>query len=189
MEEKTKTIGDLVCEINRGVHLPSFIEKLTSISIKMRRETESALMNCPFSWHDDHNASFRIKQMDDGAWVYYCFGCKAKGMAVRFFMEYTGEEDKEKAVNAIRTRFKIESLGDPSLYRVVNRRIDKKRSLETSHILVASQCRMLLKANLAQNKKWVENAYRQLNKALDECDEYTVEQIGYEASRRITSAE
>lgn len=185
MEQKTKTIGSLVFEINHGIHLPSFIESLTGKTVKMRKDSESALMNCPFSWHNDRNASFRIKQMDDGAWTYFCFGCKCKGMAVRFFMEYTGEEDKEKAVNAIRTRFKIENLGDPSLYRVVTRRIDKKRIIETSHILVASQCRTLLRKDLQKNKKWVEDAYKRLNKALDEGDSDTIESIGYEASGRI----
>lgn len=175
----------LAQQINQSIDLPSFIEKLTKKPVRWQKAGMSAVMNCPFSWHDDKNASFRINLMEDGAWVYHCFGCHSSGKALQFYLEFTGEQDYQKAVYVVANEFKIALSGNPVPYSKIGNVIDKKKKLETEHILVAVQCRELLKKNFEKHKQWVFTSYKNLNIALDECDKDAIEKIGNEASERI----
>ena len=180
-----KELYEMVNHINRSVNLVEFVEKLTGSNAKWRNNGQSAIMNCPMNWHRDRNASFHMSLMDNELWVFHCFGCHTKGKAVQFYMDYTGEEDIQKAVVDICNKFSISKISDPYTYKSVSRRINKKRELETSHILVANQCRLLLRRDFSKNKLWVKDAYMRLNDALSIDDRETVEKIGYEAARRV----
>lgn len=125
--------------------------------------------------------------MNDGAWVYNCFGCQSKGTIINFCIDYLGKDDREEAVAYLVERYNIEGITDADLmtYRFVVKSIDEKRKLECANVKSSDQCRELLRYDFAKNKKWVANAYKRLNKALDEQDIIVVEDIGHEASGRM----
>jgi len=180
-----KELNQLARQINKTMDLPSFAEKITGKSVSWRRSGYSAVMNCPFSWHDDKNASLHMNLMESGIWVYHCFGCHSKGTALQFYLDYNCEENFEKAVINICNQFKISLNGAELAFSYTNNIVDRKQKLETENILVSNQCRELLNINFKKHQQWVAKAYQRLNIALDMCDQDEVEKIGHEASERV----
>lgn len=191
--EKTQDISQdlrtLYLHIIRTVDLPEFAELLCEdLRFKWRREGISAVCNCPMSWHNDRNASFHINKMDDGVFLFQCFGCHCAGNVVNFYMNYMGEEDRTMAIKNICKRLNI-TLSNAELqleaFQHVTNRIDRKKEMESANILVSNQCRLLLRKNFDKYKIWVSSAYKRLNYALDNENSEEIEKIGYEASAKI----
>lgn len=178
--------NSLILHIKKSVSLPEFVETLTDTSFKWNKEGESAICNCPMSWHNDRNASFHMTKMEDGTWLHHCFGCHAKGDVIRFFMDYTGEEDFKTALVNICKRMNIDIANVPiQSYNYMVRRVDKKKELENANIIVSNQCRLLLRRDFNKNKLWISSTYKRLNKALDEENLEEIEKIGYETSKKF----
>lgn len=188
MQEKIKNKTDIYASyILKTIDLPSFFSNLTGNDFKWLREEESAVCNCPMEWHKDKNASFHMNKMDDGVWVYHCFGCNTKGHVIKFYMDYIGEQEYEKAVTEICKRFNIINVDESFYDNYINtkNRINKRKELEMSNIVVSNQCRLLLRKNFEKHKNWVSNTYKKLNIALDEQDKEIIEKIGYEVLKRM----
>lgn len=187
MEHKDQNLYAIASHITHTVELPDFMEDLTKSTFRWRREGESAVCNCPMSWHTDRNASFHMNKMDDGVWVYQCFGCHSKGNVISFYMEYTGEDDFKSAIMNICKKLNIKCDEDIQIqsYKYVVNRVDKKREMETSNIVTSNMCRRLLVKNFDKHYEWVMSAYKRLNKALSDDNYEEIEKIGYEASKKF----
>ena len=178
----------LFTSITKTISLPDFIENETGAEIKWTAEDHSGKCCCPL--HNEQEPSFYINLMD-GVFIYHCFGCGAKGTIIHFCQEYHGLRNKLEAVYYLCKKYNIENTNDLILEGIkqVSVKIDQQRLLENANILVSNQCRMLLRKNFQLHKKWVANAYRKINDALDNKDKYIIDQISYEASNRINLKE
>ena len=69
--------------------------------------------------------------------------------------------------------------------KTVTKHVDVQRKIENANVVASNLCRILLRKDCVKNGPWVSDAYKRLNKALDDenCD--LVEQIGNEAYNRI----
>lgn len=189
--ENTQIITDvkLLSQYIKGnVSLPDFIEMVSDVEIRWNRENMSAVCNCPMPWHKDRNASFHINRMQDNTWVYHCFGCQAKGHIINFYMDFTGEDDKEIAVksickklNVIVTENEIKMLS----FNSSTSKLHKKKEIEMANILTSNQCRLLLKRNYEKYHEWVFNSYKKINNFIENESLEDIEKIGYEASKKI----
>lgn len=187
---KDKKLYYLTDHLIKTINLPDFIEDVADVTLKWRRGgTDRASCHCPMPNHNDRNASFHIHQTTDGVWIYHCFGCGSKGHIIHFCMDYYGLRNKLESILFICKKFGIKDKEDLILQGLknVSKRVDLQRRMENSHVMVSNQCRLLLRKSYELHSKWVLNAYRRLNKALEKenCDE--IESIGYEASNRTNS--
>jgi len=187
-EKQLNKYTKLSMYLRKNVILPSFVELITKTNLKWLKDDESAVCNCPMSWHKDRNASCHMNKMEDGTWLYNCFGCGSHGNIVNFYMEYSGEEDYRIAINNICEKMNInESVEVPiEEYQYSVSRVDKKRKLETENIIVSNQCRLLLRKNYNKYNIWVDEAYKRLNNAIDEYNYDEVEKIGHEVFNKIS---
>lgn len=176
----------LASHIVKTINLPDFVEEEAGCTIHWNRQDLSCKCCCPL--HEEDVPSFNIDLKDD-VWLFYCFGCGAKGNIIHFCQQFHGLRNKLEAINYLCKKYNIESGSDLVLEGIkqVGVKIDQQRLLENANILSSNQCRMLLRKNYEKNKKWVSSAYKKLNKALDEHDEKTIEYIGHEASKRMNT--
>lgn len=187
MDNQDNSLNILANHVTHTIDLPDFLEELTKTSFKWMRESESAMCNCPMTWHTDKNASFHMNKMEDGVWLYRCFGCHSSGNIIKFYMEFTGEEDYRNAVIEICKKRNIQIDGELPIqtYKYVVNRVDKKREVEMANIVSSNLCRKLLQKDLKKHGKWVAEAYKRLNKALDEDDCEEIERIGNETYNKF----
>lgn len=125
--------------------------------------------------------------LEDNILTGNCFGCHCKGDVIKFYMEYTGEEDFRNTINILAKKLNIDSNMDLSAYEYncSVKRVNKKKELENANIIVSNQCRLLLRRDFDKYKLWVSNAYKRMNVALDEENAEEIEKIGYEAFRKF----
>ena len=185
-EKISKQFHELSVYIRRTVDLPQFVELLTGTSIKQLKNEDSAVCNCPMVWHKDRNASCHMNKMEDGTWLYNCFGCGSHGHIINFFMEFSGEEDMNAAISSICEKMNIDKGMQVPIqdYQYSVARVDKKKKLETENIVVSNRCRLLLRKNYDKYHEWVDEAYKRLNIAVDSDNFEEVEKIGNEASEK-----
>lgn len=170
----------------QSIDLPALIENEAGAIFKWSIPGEHAVANCPMSWHKDTNASFHINKMINNVWMYFCFGCQAKGNAIHFAMDFLGKESKGEAIHYLCEKYNIKSSTDAQIesYKSIAKRVDNEKKLSNANIVASNQCRNLLRKNFDMHKKWVVEAYAKLNEAMDEKDMEKVERIGFEASKR-----
>ena len=183
---KNNSLSVLSKHLNHTVELPSFVETITQNQVKWLREGDSAVCNCPMTWHTDKNASFHMNRLD-GLWTFHCFGCNSKGTTVKFFMDYSGEEDWKKAVTTICDRLNVKYSDDmlSESYEYSINRVDKKKEIEMANIVTSNVCRKLLFRNRERHFEWVMDAYKRLNLAIEDENGNEIEKIGQEAFKRM----
>ena len=181
-----KNPSNLIAHIKSTVDLPLFIEQESGVSFNWLTPGQEAVCNCPFSNHDDSNASFRINLMENNVWIFHCFGCGTKGSVIDYCMnQYSYSFGR--SLHYICEKLDIkDDISTQALDRIKanNRKVNMNRRMELSNIMVSDQCRMLLTKDFKQHKEWVSNAYKLLNQALADEDYNGIEQIGFEASKR-----
>ena len=109
------------------------------------------------------------------------------GTIIDFCMEYYDLNSASEAIWFICKKFgfkKNASMIAESL-KDVKKKMNVNRKLECAHIVSANQCRVLLRKDYEKHGKWVAQAYRKMNKALDAEDIDAVESIGFEASSKL----
>ena len=189
---KTNIDGDLrylIGHIVKTISLPDFIESEAACDLIWSQQDLSAKCCCPL--HKEGQPSFNIDLIENGVWIYYCFGCGATGNILHFCKDFHGLRNIIESINYICKKYKIENTSDLILEGIksVKVTVNKQRKLENANILVSNQCRMLLKRDFKLHQKWVADAYIRLNSALDQ-DKYSeVEKIGYEAAKRMSEKE
>lgn len=168
------------------IDLPEFIETEAGTTIRWHVREQSGKCCCPL--HNEQKPSFNINLMED-AWVFHCFGCGAKGTIVHFCRDFHGLRNKLEAIYYLCQKYNIKNTDDLILEGIkkVGVKIDEQRLLENSNILVSNQCRLLLRKDYSLHSKWVLNAFKRLNLAMDQGDKVEVDKIGYEASQRMNS--
>jgi len=160
----------LISRIIADIDLSAFIEEVVGLDIQWTVPGFSGFCICPF--HGDTEPSLSITQKEDG-WVFHCFGCKAGGTIVQFYMRFYGES-KLSAVKHICRDFGIKSdisLVSKSIGQI-NTSIDRKKKTASEHIVAANLCRMLLRREIDDKevRDWVKRAYTDMNTALIEDD-------------------
>ena len=179
----------LTNHIVSAINLFDYMENELRIDFKMcRKDGSSVKCHCPMPNHNDNNASFHMKKTEEGAYIFNCFGCGAKGTIIHFFMEYYNLRNKIEAIKMICHKFDIKDKEDLILQglKSINKKVNMQRIVESSNVLVSNQCRMLLRKDYEKYNDWVSKAYRDLNTALDKEDNETIEKIGFEASMKIS---
>jgi hypothetical protein len=168
------------------IDLSDFIESETSVILKWK-DADHAKCCCPFPDHRDTNASFHIKRGLDSTWIFHCFGCGAAGTIIHFCVNYFGLRNKYEAIRFLCNKFDIKNKEDLILAAIKNmsKRVDMQRKIESTNIVTSNQCRILLRKDFERNKEWVSNAYKSMNKAMEDEDYDTLEKIGYEASKKM----
>lgn len=182
-----KNLYYLVDHLVKTISLPDFIEAETDQILKWSKPEFSAKCHCPMPDHHDKNASFHVTKMEESTWIFHCFGCGKKGTIIHFCVDYFGLRNKLEAILFLCKKFDIKNKEDIIIAGIKNisKKVDVQRKMESANIVTSNQCRMLLRKNFDLHKKWVWNAYKQLNTALEEENEELIEKIGYEASKRM----
>ena len=57
--------------------------------------------------------------------------------------------------------------------------------MECANVVTSNQCRLLLRKDYKKYGKWVAEAYRRMNKSLDEGDIDALESMGYELANKL----
>ena len=174
----------LVDHIIKHISLPDFIESETGQELTWTQQEMSAKCCCPL--HNEDQPSFNV-DLKDGTWLYYCFGCQAKGNIIHFCKEYHGLRNKLESIYYICKKYKIENTSDLIIegMKSVGVKIDEQRILENANILVSNQCRMLLRKNFLLHREWVSKSFKAINEALAVGDQEVIRRIDAEASKRM----
>jgi len=182
MKQLDKNLYYLVEHLTTTINFSEFLETEVGCKLRWMKPLSSAKCHCPL--HDDNNASFFISLRESGVWIFNCFGCGVGGTIIHFCKEYYSLRNKLESINFLCKKFKIEDVEGLILegLKNLNIKVDVSRKLENEHMLVSNQCRMLLNKDFKNNQKWVLDAYKRLNDAMDKDDYESVEKIGYEAS-------
>ena len=172
--------------VKKHVDLSEFLEAEVGCTLKWLEPNISANCVCPL--HGDTDPSFHIAFKDEeGVWIYHCFGCEAKGTIIDLVQEYHSLPSPSAAVVWIFKKFgwgNNEDLIIDSL-KGVQKKINIQKKMECANVVTSNQCRMLLRKNYNRYKKWVAEAYKKMNKALDNGDIDTLESMGYELSSKL----
>jgi DNA primase len=171
----------------KTIDLCDFIENETGQALKWSGSSNRAKCHCPMPDHHDTNASFHIKKLDDGGAIFHCFGCGRKGTIIHFCLDYFCLRNKLEAIAYLCNRFDIKDKEDLILssYKNIKKTINMERKMENANLVASNICRILLRKDFLKHKSWVADTYKKLNVALEEEDYETVENLGYEASKRI----
>ena len=190
-KDKIENLSAMTKLLCHTINLAEFIETEAGCRLLWKQRDRNASTLCPMPWHNDSKASFCINLMDDGVWVYHCFGCEASGNLITFCIEYLGKESCDEAVKYLMERYNVNEVSEAELlaYKFAVKSVDRKKQMEGANILTSNQCRELLRTDFKKNQKWVSEAYRRLNKALYENDGQLIEDIGHEASQRMCIGE
>jgi hypothetical protein len=174
----------LMGHIVKTISLTDFMEEEAGVDFQWTQVEQSAKCCCPL--HKENEPSMHVNYMDD-AFIYHCFGCGAKGNIIHFCKEFHGLRNKLEAVYYLCKKYNIENTSDLILEGIkkVGVKVDQQRLLENANILVSNQCRILLRKNYGLHGKWIANAYKRLNEALQNGDQSEVDKISYEASNRM----
>mgnify|MGYP000270511653 CR=1 FL=1 len=166
--------------------LPDFIEKQGGVDLKWSRDEQEAVCSCPLPDHYETKPSFHVTNLD-GVWIYHCFGCQKKGTIIHFCIDMLGHRNQTEAIKFLCDHYKIKNVDDLILQGLKNisKKVNFSHQIDNENILVSNQCRMLLKRDFKKHKKWVLQAYHDLNKALDDQDYSAIEKIGHDAFQRI----
>ena len=174
--------------VKKKVDLSEFLETEIGCVMKWYEPNISAGTICPMPHHKDSKPSFRIKFIEeDSLWIFHCLGCGAKGTIIDFFMEYYRINNSAEAVLRICKKFgfdKDKSFSSAQL-NDIKKKVDFHKKLEYTHIVTSNQCRMLLQKDISKYSKWIGNAYRKMNDAMDKEDIRVIEEIASEAHKKL----
>jgi len=186
MNDNEYKIHPVVDYVSKHIDLEDFLE--TEIGCKIRRNgSKSSVTVCPFPDHAESKASFRIYfNEEDNIWSFYCWGCNRGGTLVNFYMNYYGISFKE-AINKICDKYNINEKSDDFVKNSlkIEKRINFSKKMECSHIVSSNLCRLLLRKDYTKYNKWVAEQYKKMNEALTNKNLEFVENVGFEASRKI----
>lgn len=173
--------------VKRKVDLSEFLSNEIGCSLRWYEPKIAAGTICPLPSHKDNNPSFRIKFIEeDNIWIWHCLGCNAHGTIIDFCMEYYGLNSSAEAVLFICDKFKFKKsdIATDSL-KDVKKRVNLQKKIACAHVVASRQCFHLLKKDYNKYNKWVKEAYKTMNRALDNEDIEAVEGIGFEASKKM----
>lgn len=187
MKLADKQLYHLTSHLVKTFDLATFVETETGTRLKYYGGDSRAKCHCPMPDHKDSNASFHLRKTEDDYWIFHCFGCGVKGTIIHFCMNYFALRNKMEAILYLCKHFNVKNQEDIILasIKTVTKHVDVQRKIENANVVASNLCRILLRKDCVKNGPWVSDAYKRLNKALDDenCD--LVEQIGNEAYNRI----
>ena len=187
MNLNSDTITQLFAYVKSKIDLADFIE--TTIGSQLRRNRDDSFSsNCPMPHHKDSVASFSVRfNEEEGIWWYHCFGCNSGGTIIDFCKDYYNFKDAMQSLKFLVDKFKLDEKSDIKLENITyNKKVNTRKKAECAHIVAASQCLRLLRKDYNKHSLWVSNVYREMNKALDEEDITTIENVGFQALKKIS---
>ena len=172
--------------IKKNVDLSEFLETEIGCRLKWYEPNVSAGVICPMPNHKDTKPSFRIKKMEDNIWIFHCLGCGVKGTIIDFCMEYYGLNFSD-AVIFLCKKYGFKESKDmvSKCLKDIKKKSNMQKKMEYTHIITSNQCRQLLRKDYDKHSKWVALSYKKMNEALGNDNVNVIEQIGYEASRKM----
>ena len=187
MDEDFKyKINPVVDYASKHIDLEDFFE--TEIGAKItKNNSKSGVMFCPFPDHGESKASFRVYyNEEEGAWSFYCWGCNRGGTIVNFYMYYYGLTFRE-ALKKVCEKHNINEGSEDFVKNSlnINKKINFSKKMECAHIVSSNQCRNLLRKDYKKNSKWVAEMYKKMNDALSRKDIDFVEEVAFNASKRM----
>lgn len=189
MTKQTETFSPYLYDyVKQKIDLSEFLSTEIGCSLRWNEPKISASTFCPLPSHSDKNPSLHIKFIEEsGIWVFQCFGCGSKGTIIDFCMDYYGLSSSAESVLFICNKFglkKSDAVVTDNL-KDVKKRVNLQKKINCANIIVSRQCFSLLKKDYVRYNKWVKEAYKMMNKCLDNEDLNTIESIGFEASKKI----
>jgi len=161
--------------VKRHINLGTFLETETGCTVTWSEQDVSGKCICPLPSHKEKAPSFMIECMEDGVWVYNCFGCNSGGTIIDFCQEYFGYKLIE-ALKFLCEKYNITQNDEAISFD--NKRVNYRKKIECAHIVVANQCRLLLRKDQKKYSKFVSSVYKQLNRILDEDSQETLDTLG-----------
>ena len=167
------------------VDLPAFVEQETGNTVKYSG-TGSAKCLCPL--HGDTDASFSMVLHDDG-WGFHCFGCQESGTVVEFYKEYYGVDNSHTAIELICEKMGLNDEAEivrTAIEEIASGELDIGKRIVDMHKAASYQCQSLIRMDKnSANVEWVNEAYREMNKAIQSEDYAILEMVYDRASEKI----
>ena len=191
MENKPKKFSGQITSyhyeyVKKHVDLAEFLETEVGCTLRWSEPNISASCICPL--HGDTDPSFHVTFKDeDSIWIYHCFGCGSKGTIIDFVKENYALSSPTAAVGWIFRKFGWANNEDLIIESIkgIQKKINVQKKMECANVVTSNQCRLLLRKDYDRYSKWVAEAYRKMNKALDEGDLDTLESMGYELATKL----
>jgi len=161
--------------VKREINLGSFLENELGCNLIWAEQDISGKCVCPLPNHRDKAPSFTVTRLEDGQWVYNCFGCSSGGTIIDFCKEYYGHGPIE-TLKFLCKKFDIKE-GSGVLRFDFPKKVHYRKKIECAHIVIANQCRMLLRKDQKKHSKFVASVYRKLNKILDDESQETLDAL------------
>lgn len=185
---------DVFSYVLSHVDLPALIEEQSGVSMKYGRDGSSAICICPYPSHKDSKPSFHLNLNEENIWLFKCYGCNETGNAVHY-CQHCLNLDMSSRYDIIRylaEKFgiNIDDIDENSKEVKAAQEESRKKAelykkLHLEHIITSNQCRLVLRKNVDNNAKWVCQAYKKMNKAIEEQDLATIEAISRQALKKI----
>ena len=135
---------------------------------------ESATCICPL--HAEDAPSFRVSYSDEySLWGYYCFGCGRHGDIISFCKDYYNMDSRTAALEFVCEKFELQEAN--AILIEYKKKVNFRRKIECSNIVIANQCRLMLRRDLKKFGGYVADVYNRLNKTLDIHTQETLDKL------------
>ena len=189
MKKQYESIPPALFEyIKRKVNLPDFLSEEIGCRLNWYEPNLVAATSCPMPDHKDAKPSFRINFLEESKlWVFNCFGCGAKGTILDFCRDYYGLNNRVEAVIFLCNKYGFKNTEQVVMdgLKDVKKTVNLQKKINCAHVVASRQCFSLLRKDYSKYNKWVADAYKTMNKALDDENLSIIESIGFEASGKI----
>ena len=136
---------------------------------------------CPMPFHRDSAPSFNVSKLDDGVWLFHCFGCGSEGTIIDFCMDYWSLDSLSDALVMLLEKLAIKDNQELLIKAVKDAKIERdiSKKLDGEHFIACKRCYGLLRQHPGDKEveKWVAGAYWKMNRMLSDDDIKGIELI------------
>lgn len=186
---RSKSQTSYLMDAVKKIDLKAFVEREAGATFAQKGHNKWMGV-CPL--HGDSNPSFSITLLNDGAWVYKCFGCLSSGTIIDFCMErFSLSSPWEAAMFAAEKEgVKCDSSMIVKASKEAKIQTDRQYETDLAHFVASEYCRMLLRScgGDEETMTWVARTYSSMNHMLDDgtASAASFDPIRVEASNRMS---
>ena len=155
----------------KRIDLKMFVEREVGVSLESKGSGKWMGV-CPL--HGDSNPSFSVTLLNDGVWVYKCFGCQSSGTIIDFCMEKFDISNAWKAAVEIAKKEGIQCDSSIIVKATQEAKVqtDRQRDIDMAHFSTSCAGRKLLSecGGDEETMTWVAKQYTKMNSLLDDQD-------------------
>ena len=164
------------------VDLPTILEQEMGCQL-MGTGLDSYKCLCPFPFHKDKKASFRV-DYKNGGWQWYCFGCANGGTVIEAYAKFYSKSYDEATVE-LAEKYEIENDFD-SFKRGIqygSENSEQRKALENNHFCLCSICQKALREGYGDNiiMAKVQSYFKKANEILEDKDSVEMRNLLMEA--------